>query len=118
MARSTSPNEGLLDKYYTYTATVDQVGVGRAAWEMPIPLLIAPTALVLLLAPLDARGHARARVAVLAGLAAAALVLPVLITTAGAQEPQAFALVYLLGAAFLPGALVRAWPSVQRWRRG
>ncbi len=109
MARSDSPNEGLIDKYYTYTATVDFVGLGRRTWEMPIALLILPTAIVLLLAALGAHVDAGARVGVLAWIAAAALALPVLITTAGAQEPQAFALVYFLGTALLPGMLIDAW---------
>jgi hypothetical protein len=39
-------------------------------------------------------------------LAAAAITLPVAITTAGALEPQAFVLAYLLAAAFLAEALV------------
>ena len=106
MARSDSPNEGLLDKYYTYTATVDFVGLGRSAWEMPVALLIGPTLLVVALSvhP-SAAPSGRRRLALLGLLAAAGLALPVLVTTAGAQEPQAFAIVYLLGAAFLPRAI-------------
>jgi len=115
ITRARSANEGLIDKYYSYTATVDVIGLGHRAWEMPVLLLIGPTAVVVLLAPLGAR-RAWVRVAVLAFLAAAALALPVLVTTAGAQEPQAFALVYLLGAAFLPAAAAEARPALRRWR--
>ena len=39
-ARARSPNEGLIDKYYTYTATVDTVGVGRRAWEITIANMV------------------------------------------------------------------------------
>jgi hypothetical protein len=41
-------------------------------------------------------------------VALAALPLPVLLTTAGGAEPQAFAIVYLLGAGFAAEALWRA----------
>jgi hypothetical protein len=40
---------------------------------------------------------------------AAALPLPVLVSTAGGLEPQAFALAYLLGFAFLADAVVQRW---------
>jgi hypothetical protein len=64
-------------------------------------LLIAPTIALALMAVRGRwRAPARAALVVLACAAAGALVLPVLITTAGGQEAQAFAVVYLLGAAF------------------
>jgi hypothetical protein len=98
--RSTSPNEGGMDKYWGYTTTVDFLGFGESVWEMPIALLIAPTLALLALAALR-RGD-RARPAfVLACLATAAAPLPILISTASGAETEAFACVYFLGAGFL-----------------
>jgi hypothetical protein len=100
--RHTTANEGVIDKYWTYTTTVDHVGFAARAVELPVPLLLAP-AVALGLMAFDGRSRASARgaLAVLSCVAAAALVLPVLITTAGGQEPEAFAVTYLLAAAFI-----------------
>jgi hypothetical protein len=100
--RAASPNEGVIDKYWTYTTTVDHLGLGRARLEVPVPLLLAPS-LALLLGSWRGRrsGAARATLAAVACVAAATLVLPVLVTTAGGQETQAFALAHLLAAALL-----------------
>jgi len=106
---STSANEGVLDKYYGYTATADHFGLGSARLELPISLLLPPLPLLVFRAAAPRRlgwseaGRTRARAAlrVVACVAAGAIVLPVLVTTAGGQETQAFALVYLLSAALL-----------------
>ena len=104
MARSTSPNEGPMDKYYAYTTTVDFVGFGRGKLELPIALMILPTVGLLAWAAYDRRLRPQATVTLL--LMLAALPLPVLISTAGATEPQAFALAYGLGFALLADVLI------------
>jgi hypothetical protein len=104
MARSTSPNEGPMDKYYAYTTTADFIGFGRWRLELPVALILLPTAGLLGWAAYDRRLRPYAKVTLL--LMAAALPLPVLISTAGATEPQAFALAYGLGFALLVDVLV------------
>lgn len=100
LRRQVSPNEGVVDKYWTYTTTVDHLGVAGARVELPVPALLAPPLLLLALASRGPRARAaREALAVLACPAAATLVLPVLVTTAGGQETQAFALVHLLAGA-------------------
>jgi len=109
VSRTTSPNEGVMDDYYGMTTTVDFVALGPWARELPTSVLWAPTVLLALLAALAlARRPALAALrpglvawALLAGcLALAALVSPVLVTTAGALETQAFALVHWVSIAF------------------
>lgn len=107
MLRSTSPNEGFMDKYYAYTTTADFLGFGKDhRIELPVALLVLPAIILLGWAAADrrVRGHAAVTIA----LMAAALPLPVLITTAGGMEPQAFVVAYLLGAALLADAAGRA----------
>ncbi len=104
MARSTSPNEGFMDKYYAYTTTVDFLGFGAHKVELPVVLFILPTVGLLAWAAYDRRLRPAATVTLC--LMAAALPLPVVISTAGAVEPQAFALAYGLGFAFLVEARV------------
>ncbi len=99
LAPSTSENEGVMDKYYTYAATIDFFGIGAAQVELPLAVLLLPPPLLALRALREPR--ARAALLVVASVAVAALTLPVMITTAGGQETQAFALAYLLSAAFL-----------------
>jgi hypothetical protein len=113
MRLSSSPNEGYMDKYYGYTATADWIGFGRWQWELPVWLLLFPTATLVLLQLLTWLGPARWREArrtdtllVLACLSLATLTLPVLVTTAGAQETQALVLVLYLGVGFLAELLV------------
>jgi hypothetical protein len=117
MARGQTANEGFMDKYWTYTSTVDFLGPPSARWEVPVPLILLPTAL---LAALAAWPRAAARVDapclwVVACAAAATLPLPVLVSTASGQEPQSFAATYALGAAFLAE---HAWRAARRARRG
>jgi hypothetical protein len=115
IAPSTTAGEGVIDSYYALTTPVDSMGVGPRRFELPLPLLWGPTLVLVVVAALGPRSAAlrpsaaRARPAlwVLACVAAAGLGLPVLFTTAGAVETQAFALVYLLGWAFLLDAAVR-----------
>ncbi|HET7290857.1 MAG TPA: hypothetical protein VFM88_00400 [Vicinamibacteria bacterium] len=113
IALSRSTNEGGMDKYWMYAPTADRIGFGRNIPEVPVPVLVLPTlTLVLLsLAPWvgpACRRQAARRLAVLACPALACLPLPVLITTAGGQEPQAIAIVYLLGTALLFELALRA----------
>ena len=112
--RHTAPNEGVIDKYWTYTTTVDHVGFAEKAMEVPVAVLLAPAAVLVLMA---ARGRqrsaARNALVVVSCVAAGALVLPVLITTAGGQEAQAFAVTYLLAAAF---AIDLCWDGVRQAR--
>ncbi|HEV7499119.1 MAG TPA: hypothetical protein VGQ33_03905, partial [Vicinamibacteria bacterium] len=103
MERSTSMNEGYMDKYYTYTQTVDFLGWGVHVVEVPIALMILPTFALIALR--------RGREAVVLVAAAAAVFVPVVISTASGQETQAFALVYFLGFAFTLEAL---WARARR----
>jgi hypothetical protein len=105
------PSEGVIDSYYALTTTVDFVGAGPYRLELPLPVLALPTWALAVFAwrrPGPA-GESRRLLLVLLCLAVATLPLPVLITTAGGIETEAFALVYLAGAAF---ALAAAW----KWR--
>ena len=104
MVRSTSPNEGPMDKYYAYTTTVDFLGFGKRKVELPVALVVLPTVVLLAWAAYDRRLRPYGTVTLL--LMAAALPLPVGISTAGASEPQAFALAYGLGFALLADVLV------------
>lgn len=97
MTRSTSMNEGFMDKYYTYTETVDFLGWGAHVIEVPIALVTFPTLALLALR--------RWREGLVLAAAAAAVFVPVLISTASGQETQAFVLVYFLGFAFAAEAV-------------
>ncbi|HET7291192.1 MAG TPA: hypothetical protein VFM88_02095 [Vicinamibacteria bacterium] len=99
LAPSTTANEGVMDKYYTYVATADFFGLGAAQVELPIAVLLIPLPALAALAVL--RRRCRPALLVVGSVAVGALPLPVLITTAGGQEPQALVLAYLLSAAFL-----------------
>ena len=104
MARSDSPNEGFMDKYYGYTTTADFLGFGNARQvELPVALMLLPTVAFFAWSVVNA--GLRPRAFVVLAIMAAALPLPVLISTAGAVEPQAFTLAYALGAAFLADAI-------------
>lgn len=107
MARSTSPNEGFMDKYYAYTTTVDFLGFGKHKLELPVALFLLPTIVLLGWAAYDRRRRPAATVTLC--LMAAALPLPVGITTAGGMEPQAFALAYGLGFALLLDDLLQEY---------
>jgi hypothetical protein len=103
------PNEGQIDGYYGWVRTVDLLGIGGRTSEIPIHLLIAPTAL---LGWIAVRGRAaeRARrgLLCLSCVAGGASTSPVLITTASAFEIQIFALVYFIGAVLLVEVVYRS----------
>ena len=103
------PNEGQIDAYYGWTRTVDLLGIGRRTSEIPIPLLIAPTALLGWLAVRGrAAERARRSLLCLSCVAVGASASPVLITVASAFETQIFALVYFIGAVLLVEVLYRS----------
>ena len=113
MEPATSPNEGSIDHYYHYTPGADTFVVWGSARELPVWILLVPGALFLLGAalaprvPLDRRLSGTALPA-LGILTLGALVLPVLISTAGAQETESFVLVHLLAWALLADLAVSA----------
>jgi hypothetical protein len=132
MTRGRTFNEGFLDKYYTYTTTADFLAWGSRRIEMPIALVIGPTVMLAVLAlgrwprastiaerALAGTGEwARPGLLVMGCVALAALPLPVLLTTAGAAEPQGFVVVYLLGAALAAEAIGRVVVLALRSRQG
>lgn len=101
-----------LDKYWSYTASADWLGVGSRRVELPVGVLLAPPALW-------ASWRWRRRPApgsvddapllLLGLLLAAALALPVGVSTASGTEAQATALVFYLGGAY-------ALDDLRRWR--
>jgi hypothetical protein len=104
-----SPNEGVIDSYYSLTTPADWIGFGPWRFELPLLVLWSPALLLVLLFGLGL-GIARLRpwsarlapaVFVLLCVAVAALGLPVLFTTAAGVETQAFVVVYFLGVALL-----------------
>jgi hypothetical protein len=108
----TAPNEGVMDKYWTYTTTVDHLGFGAKMVELPITVLVAPAVVLVAMALRARRRTPAGDAAVVAScVALSALVLPVLITTAGGQEAEAFAITYLLATAL---AIDLGWYA---WRR-
>ena len=112
IAPSTTANEGLIDACYTLATTVDRFGIAGRNVELPIPLLLAPTAVLAVIAA-QARRRRRPdvalerRLAVVACVAVATIGHPVLLTTASALETEAFALTYIVGAAFAVERIVR-----------
>jgi hypothetical protein len=113
MRRQDSANEGVIDKYWTYSATIDHVGAGRWRFELPVSVLLLPAAIVLAGA-LRRRPFAWRAATLGACVAAGTLGLPVLVTTAGGVEAQAFGLVHLLLAACLAEALPPARAPADR----
>lgn len=103
--------KSLMNKYWGFTANADWLGVGSLRSELPVSVLWAPTALLLLWCarpgrPRGARNDGPPLV--LGVLALAVLALPVLVTTASGTEPQAFVLVLYLGCGYLLDELTRA----------
>jgi len=107
---ASASNEGLIDSYYSLTATADHFGLGPFRFEVPVPLLLLPWLFLILrglvLSLRRSPDTLRSPALLVVLLAAAAITLPVAITTAGALEPQAFVLAYLLAASFLAEALL------------
>ena len=114
------PHEGSIDEYYRMTKTADFVDLGTRELELPVTLILIPTGLLILASSLGrwlfdrpARRRLRSILALLGCISLAALVQPVLVTTAGALETQAFVLVYILGFAFFleeSVGLALPWP--------
>jgi hypothetical protein len=100
---STSWNEGFIDKYYGYSTTVDHAGLGPWRVELPILVLLLPAAALVAL-------RRSGPLLVMAAVALSTLPLPVLVSTAAAQETQAFALTCVLGFGFLLDELWRRSP--------
>ena len=92
-------NQGRIRFFYRLVPTADSIGLGP--WRRALPLAVwwALGAAFLCGAAYDRRG--RPALAVAACVACSTLPLPVLITTAGALETEAFVLVYLLAFAFV-----------------
>lgn len=105
-----------MDAYYGLTRHADTFVAGSMSFEAPTWALWAPLALIAMLAAggrrigLSPEGASRWRsdVVVLVPLAAGALGVPVLISTAGAFATQAFLIVHVAAAAFLVDGLVGA----------
>jgi len=110
-----SPQEGAMNVYYHLTTTVDFVGIGGWKAELPVVFLWGPSLLCVLLCCTAgrserlraARQHVAGGLAAAACVAAAALVSPVLITTASGIETEAFAVVHWLCCGLLLEALWR-----------
>jgi hypothetical protein len=96
-----APNQGRIRFYYRLVTTADWVGVGPWRTALPVWALCVPLVLLLAAAGWN-RGRCGPRPALLALACVAAAVLPqpVLVTTAGALETQAFVLVDVLALAF------------------
>jgi hypothetical protein len=114
-ARSVAPNEGVVDLFYEAAARIDFFAVGGWQVEIPVSLLFVPTAGLIVFYGATVKSRPARDVgkrigqclAVLLCTAVAGLALPVLVTTSGGFETQAFAVVYLLGFGFLLEAAVR-----------
>lgn len=95
-------NQGRIRFFYHLVPTADSIGLGPWRLALPLAVLWALGAAFLAMAAYDRAGRGpRPALLVVACLAGAALPLPVLITTAGALETEAFVLVYLLAFAFV-----------------
>ena len=94
---STDPSEGAMDGYFGLTRNVDVFTVGGRSIEVPVPVLLGGPVLLALAGFRRARRGGVPRVAwSVACLGAGALGVPILISTAGALETQAFVVVWLL----------------------
>jgi len=111
-----SPNEGVIDSYYSIAAQADWYRLGPWVGELPILFVLLPTLICLLAgslpsvassAPELARA-ARAGFPVMFIVAVGVLATPVLITTATAFEPECFVIVHFLAAGFLAEGAVKA----------
>lgn len=111
VAPATTPNEGHIRKYYGYVTPIDFLGFGRAKVELPVPLLLVPAGALVFLAARRADAAARSALLALGCVAVGASVLPVAVTTAGAIETQAFALVYVIAAPLALGIALRRRPA-------
>jgi hypothetical protein len=99
-AQRSSANEGATDSYYRELASAHSFVFGPRMLEVPVPIVIAPTLALFLLAS-RRRRSALGGLLVVACCSSSALVAPILVTTASAAETEAFTVTYFLGAAFL-----------------
>ena len=101
--RSTSPNEGFIDKYFTYTSTADHLGFAPEPIEVRAGFLAAPLFLYLVGAAVFRRRNDAWRhgLVALVCVGAGVLGLPVLMTTAGGQETQCAIVLHVLAAGLL-----------------
>ena len=96
------PNQGRIRFFYRLVPTADSIGLGPWHLALPVGVLWALGAAFVYAAARDHEGRGpRPALGVVACVACSTLPLPVLITTAGALETEAFVLVYLLAFAFL-----------------
>ena len=97
-----SPNQGRIRFFYHLVPSAASVGLGPWRLALPVGVLWAVGAAFVYAAVRDQEGRGpRPALSVAACVAGSALPLPVLITTAGALETEAFVLVYLLAFAFV-----------------
>ena len=95
-------NQGRIRFFYHLVPTADSIGLGPWRRFVPLEVLWALGAAFVYAAARDRTGRGpRPALSVAGCLACAALPLPVLITTAGALETEAFVLVYFLAFAFV-----------------
>jgi len=132
LAAPNGPGEGAMDAYYGLTRHADTFVVAGNGLEAPTWALWGPLALIAVLAAggrriglsLAAESRWRDDVLVLVPVAVGALGVPVLISTAGAFETQAFLIVHLAAAALLVDGAAHAVrraagvrPSAERGKR-
>lgn len=96
--------------HYKYTFPIDWFGFKDRLFEVPISILIIPTATLLIWGAF-VRNRSRGEWGVLATVSAASLPCPLVVSTASGLETQAFGLVYFLGAAFLVQRLTHSLAS-------
>ncbi|MEO8359768.1 MAG: hypothetical protein ABI672_07035 [Vicinamibacteria bacterium] len=120
-APSTTSNEGAMDSYWGMTAQADTFAVGGT--EVEIPAMVFPAVLGLFLAAAARRSSTltsdrdpRGLLVLVGWLALACLPAPILTTTAGGFEPQAFGLVVFAATAGLLQMTV--WKLCVRARNG
>lgn len=95
-------NQGRIRFFYHLVPTADSFGLGPGRLALPLGVLWALGLVFVYAAVRDREGRGpRPALSVAACLACSVLPLPVLITTAGALETEAFVLVYFLGFAFV-----------------
>jgi hypothetical protein len=98
--KSFYPNEGR-KKYRSLTAAVDRIGVGPWRAYLPLWVIASPTPILLMACcRADLRPRLKGPLLIMGIVALGSLAVPLLISTAGGIETQAFALAYLLGWGF------------------
>jgi len=104
-------NQGRIRFFYRLVPTADAIGLGP--WRLALPLAVLWLLGAAFLGLAAYERTERPALAVAACVAGATLPLPVLITTAGALETEAFVLVYFLAFAFV---VERAGQALSSWR--